>query len=128
MSNRFELTAELIWMDNVYCNGEEEALALCQFDGWKLHDCTTNEAAGVVCKTRLNQTISQTNSQTNAAINSIASSSPGMAKNKSTSADNSTSNALTLSNDAPLLTTTSNTKIRVILFENKSIPDSRYIL
>lgn len=42
---------ELIWMDNLYCTGNETALHHCQFDGWKIHDCTTNEAAGAVCRT-----------------------------------------------------------------------------
>jgi len=38
-------------MDNLYCNGNESALHHCQFDGWKVHDCTTNEVAGVICQT-----------------------------------------------------------------------------
>ena len=108
------LTAtELIWMDNVYCSGEEQALADCQFDGWKLHDCTTSEAAGVVCKTRSNQTIPVL----------VVSSGPETKNNQiegNTSSGNlsTTSQALTISNDAPLLTIpaiSSNTKIRVIV-------------
>ena len=108
------LTAvELIWMDNVYCSGEEQALADCQFDGWKLHDCTTNEAAGVLCKTRHNQTIP--------VLTSSNSSGPDLKYNRidgNTSGSNQTriSQSLTISNDAPLLTNpiiTSNTKIRV---------------
>lgn len=38
-------------MDNLYCNGNETRIDQCQFDGWKIHDCVTNEAAGVICKT-----------------------------------------------------------------------------
>lgn len=37
-------------MDNLYCNGNETRLDKCQFDGWKTHDCVSNEAAGVICK------------------------------------------------------------------------------
>lgn len=37
------------WMDNLYCTGEENNLSLCRFDGWGANDCTSSEAAGVVC-------------------------------------------------------------------------------
>lgn len=36
-------------MDNIYCDGTEEEIALCRFDGWGKHDCTSTEAAGVIC-------------------------------------------------------------------------------
>lgn len=36
-------------MDNVYCDGSEDELAKCRFDGWGISDCGSNEAAGVVC-------------------------------------------------------------------------------
>lgn len=39
----------LIWMDNLYCTGNEGRLEECQFDGWGIHDCTSGESAGVVC-------------------------------------------------------------------------------
>lgn len=39
----------LIWMDSVYCTGDERALQECRFDGWGIHDCSIAEAAGVVC-------------------------------------------------------------------------------
>ena len=103
-------------MDNVYCSGEEQALAECQFDGWKLHDCTTNEAAGVVCKTRANHTIP--------VSDLIASSGHDLKDNQiegntSSGANYSAvSQVLAISNDAPLLTNPtigSNTKIRVIV-------------
>ncbi|XP_011871663.1 PREDICTED: lysyl oxidase homolog 3 [Vollenhovia emeryi] len=37
------------WMDNVYCDGAEDELAKCRFDGWGNNDCDSNEAAGVIC-------------------------------------------------------------------------------
>jgi hypothetical protein len=95
-------------MDNIYCNGNEQSLDRCQFDGWKLHDCTTNEAAGVICKTKLNDTN---------RINSIG----------SNSLANNTHNAVKLSNDSPLQPiTTSNTKIRVRLFHKNMISESLF--
>jgi lysyl oxidase-like protein 2/3/4 len=36
-------------MDNLYCTGEEKNLTACRFDGWGANDCTSSEAAGVVC-------------------------------------------------------------------------------
>ncbi|XP_022245475.1 galectin-3-binding protein A-like [Limulus polyphemus] len=39
----------LIWIDNLYCSGNEERLQDCAFDGWGIHDCLEIEAAGVKC-------------------------------------------------------------------------------
>lgn len=36
-------------MDNVYCDGSEDEIAKCRFDGWGVSDCGSNEAAGVIC-------------------------------------------------------------------------------
>ena len=38
-----------IWMDNLNCNGDEEALDLCYFPGWGIEDCSHYEDAGLVC-------------------------------------------------------------------------------
>ncbi|KAH8033120.1 hypothetical protein HPB51_007585 [Rhipicephalus microplus] len=38
-----------ILMDNVYCTGEELHIEECPFDGWGVHDCGRDEAAGVEC-------------------------------------------------------------------------------
>lgn len=43
-------------MDNLYCYGNERSLSECRFDGWKVHDCTSQEAAGVICRSRFNRT------------------------------------------------------------------------
>lgn len=39
-----------MWMDNLFCAGNETELSHCPFDGWLKHDCNTNEAAGVICR------------------------------------------------------------------------------
>lgn len=36
-------------MDNVYCDGSEDELSKCRFDGWGASDCEGGEAAGVIC-------------------------------------------------------------------------------
>ena len=37
-------------MDNVFCSGDEDEIINCRFDGWGRHDCTSTEAAGVICE------------------------------------------------------------------------------
>ncbi|XP_074597617.1 lysyl oxidase homolog 3-like [Brevipalpus obovatus] len=49
-NSRFGKVRNLIWMDNIFCAGDEIKLSDCQFDGWKKHDCSSMEAAGVICK------------------------------------------------------------------------------
>lgn len=36
-------------MDNLYCDGNEDELNFCRFEGWGLSDCEASEAAGVIC-------------------------------------------------------------------------------
>lgn len=36
-------------LDNVYCEGRERQLINCRHEGWGVHDCQVEEAAGVVC-------------------------------------------------------------------------------
>ncbi|XP_026482310.1 neurotrypsin-like [Ctenocephalides felis] len=38
-------------MDDVECLGNETSIRECQFNGWGVHDCLPEEAAGVVCRT-----------------------------------------------------------------------------
>ena len=37
-------------MDTVFCSGDEDEIINCRFDGWGRHDCTSTEAAGVICE------------------------------------------------------------------------------
>ncbi|XP_071536941.1 lysyl oxidase homolog 2 isoform X1 [Panulirus ornatus] len=47
---------ERYWMDNLFCVGTEKNITECRFDGWGIHDCTLDEAAGVVCKSHFAST------------------------------------------------------------------------
>lgn len=38
------------WMNNLYCDGSEDELTKCRFDGWENTDCAPSEAAGVICQ------------------------------------------------------------------------------
>ncbi|XP_066586301.1 lysyl oxidase homolog 2B-like isoform X1 [Prorops nasuta] len=51
-NGRFGQARRRFWMDNIYCDGTEEEIAKCRFDGWGNSDCESGEAAGVVCAQR----------------------------------------------------------------------------
>ena len=38
-----------IWLDNVYCQGNEQNLTECGHDGWGNHYCNRSQVAGVEC-------------------------------------------------------------------------------
>ncbi|XP_030375596.1 lysyl oxidase homolog 3B [Scaptodrosophila lebanonensis] len=37
------------WMDNLFCQGHEQEVTQCHFEGWGINDCEPSEAAGVMC-------------------------------------------------------------------------------
>ena len=38
-----------IWMDNVHCTAQDDALEDCRFNGWGNHNCRHSKDAGVRC-------------------------------------------------------------------------------
>ena len=40
-----------IWMDEVYCQGDEASLLTCSHVGWGIHNCHHGDDASVVCTT-----------------------------------------------------------------------------
>lgn len=46
----FGATLPKIWLDNIECHGHETEIGYCKNNGWGVHDCTRQEAAGVICK------------------------------------------------------------------------------
>lgn len=42
------------WMDDLLCDGSENELSDCRFEGWGKNDCDATEAAGIVCKRESN--------------------------------------------------------------------------
>ncbi|GAB6027480.1 Lysyl oxidase 3 [Chamberlinius hualienensis] len=63
-NSQFGLSRKRIWMDNMYCFGDEANLTSCRFEGWGNHDCTSQEAAGVVCDDPERSIITTANSTT----------------------------------------------------------------
>ncbi|EFA10680.1 lysyl oxidase homolog 3 [Tribolium castaneum] len=49
VSSYFGPAKRKFWMDNVFCSGNESEIIDCRFDGWGNNDCTSTEAAGVIC-------------------------------------------------------------------------------
>ena len=46
-------TQNLIWLDNVQCNGSESGIQDCASEGWGMHSCSGNiQYAGVNCQYR----------------------------------------------------------------------------
>lgn len=46
-----------IWMDDMQCSGTERFLRSCNFKGWGVTDCTHKEDVGVVCESRVDDSL-----------------------------------------------------------------------
>ncbi|XP_055990699.1 scavenger receptor cysteine-rich type 1 protein M130 isoform X1 [Sorex fumeus] len=47
--NNSTLASGPIWMDHVFCRGNESALWDCKHDGWGKHTCSHQQDAGITC-------------------------------------------------------------------------------
>jgi len=53
-----------IWLDNVYCTGNERSIVECQHRGWGVYNCTHGDDVSIIC--------SNGKSNTASAINTIS--------------------------------------------------------
>ena len=46
---RMDTSPYKYWLDDVECTGDEKSLSDCPNHGWGVHNCETDEGAGVIC-------------------------------------------------------------------------------
>ena len=54
-----------IWLDNVFCSGNEKSIVDCGHNGWGVENCGHNEDASVICSSEYNLNIQPTHTLTN---------------------------------------------------------------
>jgi len=57
IGNAYGAGSGQIWLDNVECGGNENALEDCPSNNWGIHNCDHDEDVSITCSTNLTNNI-----------------------------------------------------------------------